>query len=344
MIDTIKIYAQITKNIYYKIRESAIYKTSYSRRTGQLFYEIVTGSLEGSYSSSLGVRTDIGSKYGFVDSYVVEIEGSYHKLMLGYNSHNGFYNLQEIVQDLINAVSYDFGVPLPPLEEWYLQRVDVAICYDLGDNAEVRRYINNLSLCSYPRRNIKHFQDQSIYSSGSTTTLKIYNKKLEFRKHDMKKMFNSNFSIENYLKEIDGFVRFECEIKKKKLKDFYKCDHIFVISVKYEDLKEVWSEEFMKLLKYFDSDLELVRKKEDVERRIATYYANKQRKSLTLYNFYLALMIEGKTSLQKKMSSTTFYRNMQILKELHIDTSQKYTLVDEGSAVEFNPFEWKEVV
>ena len=109
-------------------------------------------------------------------------------------------------------------------------------------------------------------------------------------------------------------------------------------------MKEVWSEEFMKLLKYFDSDLELVRKKEDVERRIATYYANKQRKSLTLYNFYLALMIEGKTSLQKKMSSTTFYRNMQILKELHIDTSQKYTLVDEGSAVEFNPFEWKEVI
>ena len=104
MIDTIKIYAQITKDIYYKIRESAIYKTSYSRRTGQLFYEIVTGSLEGSYSSSLGVRTDIGSKYGFVDSYVVEIEGSYHKLMLGYNSHNGFYNLQEIVQDLINAM------------------------------------------------------------------------------------------------------------------------------------------------------------------------------------------------------------------------------------------------
>ena len=210
MIDTIKIYAQIPKDIYHKIRESAIYKTSYSRRTGQLFYEIVTGSLEGSYSSSLGVRTDIGSKYGFVDSYVVEIEGSYHKLMLGYNSHNGFYNLQEIVQDLINAVSYDFGVPLPSLENWYLQRVDIAICYDLGDNAEVRRYINNLSLCSYPRRNIKHFQDQSIYSSGSTTTLKIYNKKLEFRKHDMKKMFNSNFSIENYLKEIDGFVRFEC--------------------------------------------------------------------------------------------------------------------------------------
>lgn len=74
MIDTIKIYSEITKEVYHKIRESAIYKTSYSRKTGQLFYEIVTGSLAGSYSSSLGVRTDIGSKYGFVDSYVLEIE------------------------------------------------------------------------------------------------------------------------------------------------------------------------------------------------------------------------------------------------------------------------------
>lgn len=62
------------------------------------------------------------------------------------------------------------------------------------------------------------FYDESIYLSGTTTTLKIYNKLLEFKKHDLKKFVNSNFNLIEYLSVIQGFIRFECEIKKKMLK------------------------------------------------------------------------------------------------------------------------------
>lgn len=342
MIDTIKIYTMINKKIYDKIYHNSILKTSYNQKDGEIYYEIVNDKLEGSYSSSLSVRVGCGAKYKFVGMYYLEIEGSFHKIIRGYNSHNGFYNLIEIVKYLIGAVEYSYKINLPDLGHWFLQRVDIAICFDLLTNDKVRRYINNLSFCNYPRRNIKHYQDESIYTSGTTTTLKIYNKMLEFKKHDMKKLFNSNFNIDKYLEEIKGFIRFECEIKKKKLEDIYNKKYIRVKNVRYDDLKKVWSDEFMKLLKFFDSDLTIVRNKEDIERRLNTCF--KPNRARILYNFYLSIMVDGLTLVKDRTSSTTYYRNIQDLKSVNIDLSQRYKLTLKNEIIDFNPFEWKEVV
>ena len=344
MIDTIKIYTMINKNVYNKIYHNSILKTSYNQKDGEIFYEIVNDKLEGSYSSSLSVRVGSGAKYKFVNMYYLEIEGSFHKIMKGYNSHNGFYNLVQIVKYLIGAVEYAYDIKLPNLNHWFLQRCDIAICFDLDSNDKVRQYINNLSLCNYPRRNIKHYQDESIYTSGTTTTLKIYNKMLEFKKHDMKKLFNSNFNIDNYIDEIKGFIRFECEIKKKKLEDIYNKKYIRVKNVIYKDLRDVWSDEFMKLLSFFESDLTVVRTKEDIERRIYTKYANNEKKARLLYNFYLSIMVDGIRAVKEKTPKVTFYRNKKLLQELNIDLSQKYKLTVESCTIDFNPFEWKEVV
>lgn len=88
MIDTIKIYTMINKDIYNKIYNNSIIKTSYNKKDGDIYYEIVNDKLEGSYSSSLSVRVGSGVKYKFVNNYYIEIEGSYHKIMRGYNSHD----------------------------------------------------------------------------------------------------------------------------------------------------------------------------------------------------------------------------------------------------------------
>lgn len=344
MIDTIKIYTMINKITYDKIYHNSILKTSYNQKDGQIFYEIVNDKLEGSYSSSLSVRVGTGVKYRFTNMYYLEIEGSFHKIMKGYNSHNGYYNLPYIVNYLIGAVEYFYKIRLPSLKHWFLQRIDIAICYKLPSNVDVRRYINNLSLCDYPRRNIKHYQDESIYATGTTTTLKIYNKLLEFRKHDMKKLFNTNFDIDSYLKDIDGFIRFECEIKKKKLESIYNKKYIRVDSIVYEELKKVWSDEFMKLLNFFESDLTIVRNKEDVERRIYTKYSNNENKARILYNFYSSIILDGIDTVKNRTPSRTYYRNIKLLKELNIDLSQRYTIKVERDVVDFNPFEWKEVI
>lgn len=40
---------------------------------------------------------------------------------------------------------------------------------------------------------------------------------LEFKKHDLKKFYNTKFDLINYINTITGFIRFECEIKKENV-------------------------------------------------------------------------------------------------------------------------------
>ena len=345
MIDTIKIYCEVSKEISQKIKNKSVVKSSIDNATGELQYEITNGHLVGSYDSRLSVRTEYGRKYSFCSQnggYYVEIEGSYHKLKLGYNSHNGFYDLQFICKELISKVENDYNIQLPTIEYWYLQRCDIAICFDLKCQDNVKSYINSLSRCTYPRRKAKFFYDESIYLSGTTTTLKIYNKYLEFIKHDSKKFFNTDFDILNYYNKIQGFVRFECEIKKKVLVELYKQKHINIINVNYEDLKKVWSVEFMKVIKFIKNDLEIVRSREEVNKRLHKLF--KDGKANRLYNFYCSIQLNGLNDVKKCTSSSSFYRDIKDLKEAKIDFSQTYKIEKIDNIFWFNPFEYKEVV
>lgn len=51
-----------------------------------------------------------------------------------------------------------------------------------------------------------------------TTAYFIINSVLNY---DYKKLVATDFKIDKYIDTIDGFIRFECEIKKKKLRDYY---------------------------------------------------------------------------------------------------------------------------
>lgn len=344
MIDTIKIYTEIDIETYNKIKSVSIVKSSVNNNTKQCLYEITNDHLEGSYDSKLSVRIDSGVKYQFVDKgYCIEIEGSYHKIINGYNSHNGYIDLEFIVQNLIQMVELSYNIELPSLKYWYLQRVDIAICYDLENQENVKSYINSLSRCSYPRRNAKFFYDESLYLSGTTTTLKIYNKLLEFKKHDIKKFNNNtNFNLLEYINSIKGFIRFECEIKKKMLKKFFNEEkHIKVININYEMLKKVWSDEFMKVLQFIKNDLEIVRGRELVYKRLNELF--KVSRANQLYYFYCSIQLNGLKDIKNNTSSSTYYRNIKDLKYAKIDFSQSYK-IEEKEIFYFNPFEYKEVV
>lgn len=163
MIDTLKIVSMINKETYDKIYNKSILRTSYSNETGEIFYKIVNDSLEGSYSSSLSVRIGEGVKYGFVNMYYIEIEGSLHKIVYGQNSVCGFDNLSFVCIELINFVEKAYDIKLPTYKHWFLQRVDIAMCYDLKNNENVCKYINSLKFCQFPRRKIKHYANESLY-------------------------------------------------------------------------------------------------------------------------------------------------------------------------------------
>lgn len=345
MIDTVKIYTNIDKNVYDIIRFNSIVKTSYHCSTGEIFYNIINDHLEGSYDSSLSVRIDNGIKYKFPTGYVLEIEGSYHKIIRGYNSHNGFYNLSEICRGLIKLVENTYSIKLPSLGHWFINRIDIAISFDLLNQSNVIKYLSNLHMCDYPRRHLRNYGDYGgtgIYFSGSSTTLKIYNKYMEFRKHDLKRFKNSDFNIVNYLDIIKGFIRFEVEIKKRKLSSLYNSKYIRVRNICYSELRKIWSDEFMKLLKLYESDLKVVRSREEVESRLYTLYGNI--KGRRLYNFYLSLIIDGLDIVKSRISKNVFYTNIRDLKNAGVDFSQKLNIDFEDNFIDFNPFNYKEVV
>ena len=342
MIDTVKIIAPISKEIYYKILSFSDVKKSFSVSTGELYYEIVSSSLEGSYSSSLSVRVMSGSVFGLFNDVIV-IEGSYHKISKGQNAYDGYTSVQEVCLGLIKLVEIAYKTKLPALRHWFLQRIDVTNCFDLHDNTNVCRYINNLSKCRYPRRKLRFYDDESIYVSGKSTTLKIYNKLLEFRKNDMNKIRKTEFDVITFMNRIKGFIRFEVEVKKRKLVDLYKTKFIRVDRINYDDLLKVWSDEFMKLLKLCDGDLKPINDKDKIEVRLFRKFGKIRGRNL--YNFYLAILFDGFKNVKSRMCDSVYYRNLSDLKKANIDLSQTQRVIfEEEEFIDFNPFTYKKVV
>lgn len=273
--------------------------------------------------------------------YYLELEGSYHKLIKGYNSHNGFYNLNIISNEIIKMVQNTYNIKLPILKHWFLQRIDIAICYNLNTQYNVTTYINNLNSCNYPRRNLKHYEGESIYLTGSTTTLKIYNKLKEFKKHDIKKFKNTNFNVNGYLQEIQGFIRFECEIKKRMLKQLYNTNYVRINKVNYKDLKEIWKSEFQKFFKLIENDFSIIKNKEEVKIRLNNLYTPIRAKNL--FNFYLLILVEGLQEIKRQTNKSTYYKNISDLKKANIDITQKFDVNMIDNRIEFNPFESEEI-
>ena len=118
--------------------------------------------------------------------------------------------------------------------------------------------------------------------------------------------------------------------------------NIKIINIKYEDLKKVWCEEFMKVLQFINNDLEIVRGREEVLERLNNLY--KPSKANLLYNFYCAIQLNGLKDTKNNMPKRTYYRNVKELKEAKIDFSQSYKVEEVENIYYFNPFEFKEVV
>lgn len=331
MIDTVKLFTIVNRNIYDIMSAKMILKQAIDKsKDNTIIYEFSSGQVP-SYNTSIVVSFADPGKYFLPPSYddkmVLSLECSLHKVLKMQNAYAGFYDFEYVAKKIISMTSEFFRVDLPEFEKWFVSKVDIAVCKDLGSNENVIKYINSLSRLSYPRRKLRFFADECLYVSGTTTTLKIYNKLLEFMKHDMKKAYNAGLDVFKHKEVIKGFIRFECSIKKKKLdsvygKNLFSSDlpYVSCSSVKYEDLYKVWSDEFMRLLKIVDSSFTKVWKKEEVKERLFETYGSK--KGMMLYTFYTALLIDGYDSVKKATSSSRFYAKISDLKKAGIDFSR----------------------
>lgn len=188
---------------------------------------------------------------------------------------------------------------------------------------------------------------------GRTCTLKIYNKYLEFIKHDKQKLikinadkmhidneFNVNFfDILEYENKIRGYLRFELEIHKRMLQNFYGEKEININKVNYSDLLELWKVEFMKLYSFKKEDN--ISNRIKIKKILCEKYGD--RIGNPLYNFYLRIVTEGESYVKNSLSKSTFYRNKKRLQDVGIDFSKRFNLVEEQEecsyiALNFNPF------
>lgn len=273
------------------------------------------------------------------------MNGSFHKITKGQNAYDGYYNVQEVGLGFIRLVENAYNIKLPKLNHWFLQRIDITKCFDLSNQLNVCKYINSLNLISYPRRNIKFYENETLYCPGQITTLKIYNKLLEFNKNDKLKVCKF-VNIVNFIDKIKGYVRFECEIKKKKLMMIYNKKYIRLTILKYEDLEKVWSDEFMKILKFDAKQIKRVRTKEEVRNRLLDTY--KSSKAMRLYQFFITILNDGYNNVRLVFDDSTFYRNISDLKAAGVDFSQSnfadIATVDFDKMIDFDPFTWNEVI
>lgn len=350
MIDTVKLYCEISEELFNVIDNLSDTIAKYNFEKDIVYYKLSSGQVEGSYSSTLHFRVS-ENKHGI--GYWLDLEGSYHKLTLGYNSHNGFYDIKAVCQGIIDLFSNAYKLKLPSLQNWYVNRIDISFVYDLLNQDNVCNYINNCRYLVYPRRRTQYFLNECVYFAGNRSTLKIYNKYLEFKKHDYKKMCKfGDFDIDSYCESIKGYVRFECELRKRKIFDILGVDKNKVIDIDMNVLNEYVIGDFMKLFKVNDSNICIVRSQNDVKNLLFKKY--KECKARRLFGFYLTCVNDGINNVKEQYSSSSFYRNICELKDSGIDFAQQCFIIEQSTEdavdkiIDFMPFvancKFKEIV
>ena len=214
--------------------------------TGALVKEVTRGSLRGSWDNRISILVrdfeykiiEEENNYNIGKIHIVGankkkipvqvscpkyliIEFSLAKWIHGINFLNtslesdmvGLTNFRNWLCDLLN-------VKLPYLEKWIIKRIDMAINFDLKNSQNIRDYMRCWRGLSYPRRKDPTVWENAMFVSGSTTTIKIYDKKEEFKKHDEKRLI-SHFRDKEKAKKItsllEGILRYEVEFHKRKL-------------------------------------------------------------------------------------------------------------------------------
>lgn len=339
-----KIYDTIGIKSPYITREKAelIHKKCVRREgidlsTGELIYQITTGSLEGSYDARISIRVDnkewqvtekptemIIKHLGDIKSlkvpelieteWFVYVEASVHKAMLGHNIYGGPTDIQESIDWLVNKVSELLEVDLPVYTDWQIRRVDIAEVFELESYEACKEWFSILTNTSFPRRQVYRFGDTGLYAKGSSTTVKFYHKGVEFLKHDrcrLKKLLSSS-ALCNLMEKADCIIRAEVEVKAKKLE--YDFGYLPKVNeLKDEYFKQLYDTEVKKLLKEGDESMKTVRRTKAVEMRLNKIY--EERLAGILFGMWLRLSSVGEKAVKGSMSKATYYRNVKLLRE-----------------------------
>jgi II/X family phage/plasmid replication protein len=325
MIDTIGIYSPaISSETYEKVKQFCIRREGLEISSGEVVYQFTSGQLEGSYDSKISIQLK-SYKYIYEENVSIPVakrvpkkvecapyiyaEASIHKLILGHNVFGGPENFQECCFFLVSFLEKTMDVELPEYSEWFVKRVDVAECFNLGSFEACYSWFRGMNHADYPRRTVQRYGSSGLYSPGHSTTVKFYHKGPEFFKHDRKRLRNrTDIDCEELQQIANCTIRVEVEIKARKIRhdmERKNCD-ILVSNVTDEYLRFVYDNEVQKILREGSKGMEIARTHDKVEARLLEVFDEKSFN--ILYGFWTQMAIHGEEEVRRKMKKPTFYR------------------------------------
>lgn len=311
--------------------------------TGELLYRFTSGELEGSYDYRIRIKVD-NTEWIKEESPVpqrvetywhIVVECSLHKLLMNHNCFGGPADIKKSIAYLVRFLEEVMCVDLPNYEEWELKRIDVAKIYHFNNKNICKKIVSNLRNSYYTRRKPRIY-DTSVMFSGSTTSVKLYWKGPEFEKHDYKRIkryilweVDKNWNKDNcdllqhklamLQKQLDQvlekayrIIRYECEIKPRKLKEAFETDTVLVKILDDEILHNIADTELYKLIRE-DDNMEVVRRSDLVLERLHKVYGTSQANAL--YATWTKLVQFGEVQAKETISRATFYRHKKMLIE-----------------------------
>jgi len=320
MLDTVKLRSpHLGEALAGEISRSCVRRSAEDLATGELLYELTTGSLSGSWDSRVSVRVmreewvEVGGRVQLVDcAPYVELEGSVHKALLGHNVYGGPEALRAPCEWLVGDVGGRLGVELPVASEWLLRRADWAECYELPDFGAVEEYIWALKSAEYPRRSVSTYGRETVFAGGRSTSVKAYHKGPEFSKHDHKR-FRGMMDAGELLQlqhQANRVLRWETSVKAKKLdEDHGEKPRVGEISADY--LRKLHHREVRRLVREGEAEVKTVRKQKAVRDRLLDVYD--QRKAGILLGTWHQLVTLGEHETRRHLPRRTWYRHKKDL-------------------------------
>lgn len=333
MLDTVKLKSPpIDEETAAAVELRLVQRMGWENETGIELYSLASGSLEGSWSSSVGItvfRTEqkvfpslrMGQKpvTEMVDCppYLV-VEGSVHKAMMGHNIFGGPERLHASLAWFVADIERRLDVQLPPWGEWEVHRIDVTEVYDLGSFEACSQFIHGLSLARFPRRKVLRYGDETVMFPGFTTALKFYHKGPEFAKNGHKVVLKTlGEKVAHELQfRANNYLRVECSIKKRKLITLGTGESLKALDTCLELLEGVHDRDTSRVLKEGQHDMETVRTTEEVRARLHEVY--EERLANLLFGTWLQLAAVGEEGVRRTMSHRTYYRHRSQLADAGI--------------------------
>ncbi len=205
-------------------------------KTGKVEFEFFSSNIElGSYHRTVAIKST-NVPQGFF------IEFSVPKYAKGNNVEMIYpHELPNIIARLYDELCTHMNYKLLHYSLWPIYRLDVCYNWLFKNQNESTYAMDFLRRIDYPRKK-KYTYDTSVMYKGSAYTVKFYAKGAEFTAHDYKKLEPDR--ADSLQAWADRIVRFEVNLKKTYLQDFFKLEKVYLKDVTDDDT-------IFEVLKYF---------------------------------------------------------------------------------------------